>query len=274
MDISAVGHEPRSAPTSDSLRSLYICALVVFLGAAALTLSSSRMMSAVMPMPGGWTMGMAWMRMPGQGWLSAGAMFAAMWVAMMVAMMLPSSLPMLLLYRRVVRFRGEAHPDGLTCLMASAYFLVWTLFGVAAYAAGITIARAAMWSPSVSRLVPVAASGALVVAGVYQLTPWKSACLRHCRDPLELVAHHLHRGWRGAVGLGVHHGLFCTGCCWALMLMQLVMGVMNLGAMVLVAAVIALEKLVARGALIARIVGIASLLAGMLTLARGQFLRF
>ena len=147
MDISAVGHEPRSAPTSDSLRSLYICALVVFLGAAALTLSSSRMMSAVMPMPGGWTMGMAWMRMPGQG-------------------------------------------------------------------------------------------------------------------------------WRGAVGLGVHHGLFCTGCCWALMLMQLVMGVMNLGAMVLVAAVIALEKLVARGELIARIVGIASLLAGMLTLARGQFLRF
>lgn len=274
MGIGAVKDGPGSAPTSDSLRSFYVCALVVFLAAAALTLSSSRMMSGVMPMPGGWAMGMAWMRMPGQGWLGAGTMFAAMWVAMMVAMMLPSSLPMLLLYRRVVRFRAEAHADGLMWLMAGAYFVVWTLFGIAAYAAGLTIATAAMWSPSVSRLVPAVAGGALVVGGVYQLTPWKSACLKHCRDPLELVAHHLHRGWRGAVGLGVHHGLFCTGCCWALMLMQLVMGVMNLGAMVVVAAVIALEKLVARGELIARIVGVASLLAGMLTLARGQFLPF
>ena len=273
MGIGVIG-DGRSATTSNSLRSIHLSALVVFLGAAALTLSSSRMMSGAMPMPGGWTMGMAWMRTPGQGWLSAGAMFAAMWVAMMVAMMLPSSLPTLLLYRRVVAFRGEAHADGLTWVMASAYFLVWTLFGLAAYAAGIAIANAAMSSPSVSRLVPVAAGGALVVAGVYQLTPWKSACLDHCRDPLELVAQHVHRGWRGAVGLGVHHGLFCTGCCWALMVMQLVMGVMNLGAMVVVAAVIALEKLVTRGELIARIVGVASLLAGMLTLARGQFLRF
>jgi predicted metal-binding membrane protein len=274
VGIGGVANGPGSGFTSDSLRTLYLCALVVFLAAAVLTLSSSRMMSGVMPMPGGWTMGMAWMRMPGQGWLGAGAMFAAMWVAMMVAMMLPSSLPMLVLYRGAVRFRGEAHADGLMWLMASAYFAVWTVFGVVAYLAGITLANAAMWSPSISRLVPVAAGGALIVAGAYQLTPWKAACLKHCRDPLELVAHHLHRGWRGAVGLGVHHGLFCTGCCWALMLMQLVMGVMNLGAMVVVAAVIALEKLVARGELIARLVGAASLLAGILTLTRGQFPQF
>jgi predicted metal-binding membrane protein len=105
----------------------------------------------------------------------------------------------------------------------------------------------------------MAAGGALILAGLCQLTPWKSACLKHCRDPLELVAHHLHNGWRGAVSLGMHHGLFCTGCCWALMLIQLVVGVMNLGAMVVVATVIALEKLVARGELIARFVGVASI---------------
>ena len=231
-------------------------------------------MNGAMPMPGGWTMGMAWMRMPGQGWIGAGAMFATMWVAMMVAMMLPSSLPMLLLYRRVVMSRGEGHAGALVWLMASAYFLIWTGFGVVAYGVGVTIANAAMRSSSISRLVPMAAGGALVVAGLYQVTPWKSACLKHCRDPFELVAHHVHRGWRGAVALGVHHGLFCTGCCWALMLMQLVMGVMNLGAMVIVAAVIALEKLVARGELVARVVGVVSMLAGVSILFRERLLGF
>lgn len=221
-----------------------------------------------MPMAGGWTMAMGWTGMPGQTWAGAAAMFASMWLAMMVAMMLPSSLPILLLYRSVVFFRGERHAGALVWLMASGYFLVWTAFGLIAYAAGATLAGAAMRSTRVSELVPVAAGVALIVAGVYQLTPWKSACLQHCRDPIELVAHHLHRGWRGAVALGVHHGLFCTGCCWALMLMQLVVGVMNLGAMAAIAAVIAIEKLVARGAMVGRFVGTASIVAGVVTIAR------
>ena len=274
MGIVAVKSGAGSAPTSGSLRSFYVCTFVIFLATAALTLSSARMMTGVMPMPGGWTMGMAWMRMPGQGWLSAGTMFATMWIAMMVAMMLPSSLPMLLLYRRVITFRGEAHVGALTSLMASAYFTVWAVFGIVAYGIGVTIARAAMSSPAVSRVVPIAAGGALILAGIYQLTPWKSACLKHCRDPLELVAHHLHHGWRGAVSLGLHHGLFCTGCCWALMLMQLVMGVMNLSAMAVIAAVIALEILMTRGERIARIVGVVSIVAGIWTVARGLPLHF
>jgi predicted metal-binding membrane protein len=251
-----------------SIRSIHAGAVVVFAIAVALTLSSSRMMSGAMPMPGGWTMAMAWMRMPGQTWLSAGAMFAGMWLAMMIAMMLPSSLPMLLLYRGVITFRGERHTTVLTALMASAYFVVWTVFGLIAYGIGVSIADGAMLSPAFSALVPVGAGAALVVAGMYQLTPWKSACLKHCRDPLELVASHLHPGWRGAVALGVHHGLFCTGCCWALMVMQLVMGVMNLGAMAAIATVIALEKLVARGQLIARVVGVGAIVAGVFLLAR------
>ena len=251
-----------------NLRSIHTAAVVVFAIAVALTLTSARMSGGAMPMPGGWTMAMAWMRMPGQTRLGAGAMFAGMWLAMMVAMMLPSSLPMLLLYRRVVAFRGERHPTLLTGLMASAYFIVWTLFGVIAYGIGISIADGAMRSAAFSALVPAGAGTALVGSGIYQLTPWKSACLKHCRDPLELVARHLHPGWRGAVALGVHHGLFCTGCCWALMVMQLVMGVMNLGAMAAIATVIALEKLIARGPLIARVVGIAAIAAGVMILVR------
>jgi predicted metal-binding membrane protein len=252
-------------------RRLYLTALIVFLVAGGLTLSSARMMGGNMPMPGGWTMGMAWMRMPGQSWFGAGAMFAGMWLAMMVTMMLPSSLPMLLLYRRVVRHRRAPRTDMLVWLMASAYFVVWTLFGVIAYVAGVGIADAAMRSASVSHAIPAAAGVALVVAGAYQLTTWKSACLKHCRDPLELVASHLHGGWRDAVRIGLHHGLFCAGCCWALMLMQLVLGVMNLWAMVLVASVIALEKLTPRGERLARVVGVLSIGAGTFYVLRSTF---
>lgn len=248
-------------------RRLYLTALIVFLAAGSLTLSSARMTGS-MPMPGGWMMGMAWMRMPDQGWLGAGAMFAGMWLAMMVTMMLPSSLPMLLLYRHVAKHRSEPRADILVWLMAAAYFLVWTIFGIIAYVAGVAIADQAMRSSYVSRAIPAAAGLGLVLAGAYQLTAWKSACLKHCRDPLELVANHLHGGWRGAIGLGLHHGLFCMGCCWALMLMQFVLGVMNLSAMVLVASVIALEKLTPRGERLARAVGVMSIAAGAFYLLR------
>jgi len=219
-------------------------------------------------MPGGWSMEMTWMRMPGQSRLGAATMFVGMWAAMMVAMMLPSSLPLLLLYRRALCFRRETHVNALVWAMAAAYFLVWTLFGVTAYAIGVTIAEAAMRSSTISHVIPITAGGGLIIAGAYQFTPWKSACLNHCRDPFDLIAHHLDSGWTGAVRLGAHHGVFCTGCCWALMLMQLVMGVMSLGAMIAIATVIALEKLLARGEVIVRAVGSVSIAYGLLILFR------
>jgi predicted metal-binding membrane protein len=249
-------------------QAFYAVAAAVFVAAAAVTLSSSRMMNGGMPMPGGWTMGMAWMRMPGQTWASAAAMFTLMWAAMMVTMMLPSSVPMLLLYRRVAAFRAERHVGALTALMAAAYFLVWTLFGGVAYTVGVSIAAAAMASPIVSRLIPIGAAAGLMIAGAYQLSPWKSSCLQHCRDPLEIFSSHLHRGPRGALAIGFHHGLFCTGCCWALMLIQLVVGVMNLAAMVLVAVVIGAEKLAPNGKAVGRVVGIASIAAGAFLIVR------
>jgi predicted metal-binding membrane protein len=250
-------------------RRLYLSALALFLVAAGLTLMSTRMMTGAMPMPGGWTMGMVWMRMPGQSWLAAGGMFGAMWLAMMVAMMLPSSFPMLRLYRRLVIVRGEPRADLLVWVMAAGYFFVWTVFGIVAYAAGAVIAETAMRSVWISRVIPIVAGAMLIAAGIYQLTPWKAACLTHCRSPLGLLSHYgQRRGWRGAMAMGLHHGLFCTGCCWALMMMQLVLGVMNVAAMIAVATIIALEKLAPGGATLARSVGAASIVGGMWLVAR------
>ncbi len=245
---------------------VYAVSAAVFLGAAALAVYSCRAMAGGMAMPGGWTISMAWM--PMGSIVRSGAMFAGMWAAMMVAMMLPSTLPMLLLYRRAARFRGEARVGALSTIMAGGYFGVWTMFGMLAYAAGLGIALGAMKSAGFSRAVPLASAAALIVAGVYQLTPWKMACLKHCRDPLHVVAAHLGRGARGALGLGVHHGIFCAACCWALMVIQLVLGVMSLPLMALIAVVIALEKLLARGVLVARLAGASAIAGGLFLLAR------
>jgi predicted metal-binding membrane protein len=177
-------------------------------------------------------------------------------------------MPILLLYRRAAAFRGEDHLGQAMVALGGGYFFVWTLFGVVAYWIGVIITRAAMHSEAFSRAVPFAGGIALCVAGTYQLTPWKSACLKHCRDPLTLVARHLHGDRFGALRLGIHHGTFCAACCWALMLIQLVLGVMNLTVMVAVAVVIALEKLLPKGEWLARAIGLASIVAGVVIAAR------
>jgi predicted metal-binding membrane protein len=250
------------APFRLSEQTVYAAALLIFIASAVIILYFNQSMSGGMRMPGNWSMSMMWMPMPGQSWLGAALMFAGMWLAMMIAMMLPSTLPMLLLYRRAVAFRGESRLGFPTLALGSGYFLVWSLFGLVAYAGGLAISRAAMTWTSVSRIVPLGAAAGLIVAGVYQVTPWKSACLKHCRDPLAFVAHHLGGGWRGAVRLGLHHGAFCAACCWALMLIQLVLGVMNLVVMTAVAIAIALEKLLPNGETIARIIGAVAILGG------------
>lgn len=257
-------HDQPAAPAGGvSTRIPYLIAILVFVGSAGATLYFNASMSGAMPMPGNWTMSMMWMPM---GSLPVSAIiFTLMWLAMMVAMMLPSTMPMLLLYRRAAEFRGEVHPGRATFSVASGYFLVWTLFGVAAYAIGVVITRQAMHSAGFSRALPCAGGLALSIAGIYQITPWKSACLKHCRDPLALVAAHLSQGRFGALRMGIHHGAVCAACCWALMLIQLVLGVMNLTVMVVVALVIALEKLLPVGVWLARVVGVAAIVAGLVT---------
>ncbi len=244
---------------------VYLWAAGVFGAAAIPTVYFSFSMRGAMPMPGGWNMSMVWM--PMGGWTAAALMFATMWVSMMVAMMLPSTMPVLLLYRRAVLFRGRPNAGWLSATVGAGYFLSWTGFGLAAYAAGIAITRLAMRSDLLSRAVPALSACALITAGAYQLSPWKQSCLRHCRDPLLLVANHSFGGWRGALQLGLHHGAVCVACCWAIMLVQLVAGVMDLRLMAALAVVIAVEKMLPKGELLARVFGALFVAAGVVQIS-------
>jgi predicted metal-binding membrane protein len=255
--------EISTLPFDPAERWARIIASCVFAAAAAYTVVASLRMSGGMLMPGGWKMPMMWMVMPGQTLFSAAAVFLLMWQAMMIAMMLPSSWPMLELYARVARRLEHRRPIFDTLVAAAGYFAVWLAFGVVAFALGMGISSAAMSSIRISRWIPVGAGVALIVSGAWQLTPLKQACLRHCRDPLFFLAHAYRRGAWGAWRVGVHHGAFCAACCWALMAMQMLLGVMSLVVMASVAAVIAAEKLWRRGPQLARLVGLASIAAGI-----------
>jgi predicted metal-binding membrane protein len=235
----------------------------------AATIYGAQQMSGSMPMPGGWNMSMAWMLMPGQTPVQAAVMFLVMWQVMMIAMMLPSAMPMALLYRGLAagrRRRGEtAAPIGV---LLGGYFAAWLAFGVVAYAIGMWLSNAAMRFEVVSQWVPAATGGAIALAGIYQVTPWKRICLSHCRSPLSFFAACWRPGWWGTFRLGAHHGRYCAACCWALMLIQLAIGVMNLAAMAAIAVIIALEKLSPRGDAVARVTGAMAIVAGLVVAIR------
>ena len=245
--------------------SLIGMATLLTIAAWTYTISTANTMSAAMPMPGGWSMSMAWMSMGSQSPLAHAAMFLLMWTAMMIAMMLPSVMPAVLLHRQMIKVRVErgVRNSGSHALMLAGYFLVWVAFGALAYAIGMALASAAMHSIRISVLVPAATGAALAAAGAYQLTQWKQVCLRHCRSPLEFFARHEIRrpfdSWR----FGLHHGAYCAACCWGLMAIQLALGVMSVPLMALVALVILLEKQWRHGEMLARVVGAASLAAGI-----------
>jgi predicted metal-binding membrane protein len=275
MDVSThsvftreIAKQAVAAPPDPAEQWARVFASGVFLLAAAYTIYAARGMSGGMTMPGNWTMPMMWMVMPGQSLAGSALLFLLMWQAMMIAMMLPSSWPTLELYSRVARHTGQRWPMFNTVLAAAGYFLVWGGFGTIAFATGFEISRAAMISPQLSKWVPAAAGVSLVLAGVWQLTPLKQACLKHCRDPLLFLGHAYKPGVWGGFRLGLHHGAFCAACCWALMLMQMVLGVMNLAVMTGVAAIIATEKLWKRGPLLARLVGAVSIAAGAALVVR------
>jgi len=245
-----------------------VAAFCIFLLAAAYTLYAVQGMSGGMKMPGHWIMPMMWMVMPGKTLAGSALIFLLMWQAMMIAMMLPSSWPMLELYSRVARNTGQRWPIVGTSMAAAGYFAIWGVFGAIAFAAGIAVSHAAMSSAEISRWIPAAAGVSLILAGVWQLTQLKQACLSHCREPLLFLGHAYKPGIVGGFRVGLHHGAYCAACCWALMVMQLVLGVMNVAVMAAVAAIIAVEKLWKRGPLLSRVVGAISILGGILIIVR------
>jgi predicted metal-binding membrane protein len=179
------------------------------------------------------------------------ALLWAMWAVMMTGMMLPSAGPM-------IRLVGEARP---AYLVALGYLFVWAIFSVGATALQWGLARLLVITPMMQVSSPTAAAVFLVVAGIYQWTPWKRACLTACQSPLAFLMRRWRSGAWGAFRMGVEHGAYCVGCCWALMLLLFAGGVMNLAVIAALTALVAFEKLAPVGVQSARISG--ALLIGL-----------
>lgn len=220
-----------------------------------------------MPMPGGWTMSMTWMRMPGQTWSGAAAAFVGMWSVMMVAMMLPSLAPMLLRYRQVIVRTGETHVGRLTLLVGAGYFFVWTMVGAAAFPLGVALAAVTMQVPALARVVPLAIGAVIVIAGVLQFTAWKAQRLACCRESHgcdAMAAVGVVWAWRYGLRLGRN----CCYCCAGLTAMLLVIGVMDLRAMAVVTVAITMERLASEGERVARGIGAVLVVVGAYMVAR------
>jgi len=194
-------------------------------------------------------------RAPGLEWTMA----AAMWIAMMVAMMLPSAAPAILLYARVHRHSRDDEAALPIAAFLAGYLACW--FGFALLAATLQLAVASPMSMAVEGRM--AASIMLVAAGAYQLSPLKDACLGRCRSPAEFIARHYRPGDWGAMRLGLLHGAYCVGCCWLLMALLFVGGVMNLLWIAGLTLLVAAEKLLPGGKWIARIAGLAMIAWGL-----------
>lgn len=196
------------------------------------------------------------------------ALTFVMWTVMMTGMMLPSAAPAILLYGAMVRknlARGTALPALLT--FASAYLLVWTGFSAAATALQVLLEQASLMTPTMSLASGKLGALALLAAGLYQFTPLKHACLSKCRHPLQFFITRWRAGPGGALRMGLEHGAYCLGCCWVLMLLLFVAGVMNLAWVALIAAFIFAEKLLRAGRLVAYTAGTLLVLTGVWVLA-------
>jgi predicted metal-binding membrane protein len=191
-----------------------------------------------------------------------------MWSVMMIAMMVPTAAPMTLLYAAVVRKAAAQHnPLAPTFTFVSGYIAMWTMFSLAATVAQHALDQATLLSPMMVSTSAGFGAALLIAAGVYQLTPLKNACLRNCRAP----AHFLSRYWRtgnlGAFRMGLRLGAYCVGCCWILMGLLFVGGVMNLMWIAAIAIFVLLEKTIPFGEVSGRIAGVAMILVGALSLA-------
>lgn len=191
------------------------------------------------------------------------AMTFAMWVVMMVAMMLPSALPFMLGYGRLAAARTASMSASAGMVsFVSGYILSWALFSVGATALQALLHRGGLLSPSMAITHTGLSAAVLLVAGLYQFTPMKRACARFCRTPVGFFIAHWRDGPLGALRMGARHGLHCVGCCWLLMAIMFVVGVMNITWMMILAAVMLIEKLPHFGGRLERVVGAAAIAAG------------
>jgi predicted metal-binding membrane protein len=183
----------------------------------------------------------------------------AMWAVMMTAMMLPSAAPLVLLYAGALRTGGDPEVGRKTYALAAGYVLVWALYSVAATALQRGLSIALVLTPMMEPASAEAAAVLLALAGAFQLSPLKRACLRVCRSPLSFLLEHWRADTLGALRLGALHGVYCLGCCWALMLLLFAGGVMSLAVIVALTLWVLAEKLAPLGEQTTRVTGVALL---------------
>jgi predicted metal-binding membrane protein len=194
----------------------------------------------------------------GLGW------YAGIWVTMMAAMMLPSIAPMVLLFARVSRENARrGHASVPTWVFVSSYLAVWTLYGLIAYGLFRSVRTLGLGFLAWNQSGPYVVGAAVIAAGAYELTPLKSVCLRHCRNPIHFVLGGWREGWLGAFRMGSQHGAYCVGCCWGLMVVLFALGVMSLFWMALVAAVIFAQKILPGGERATRALAVALVALGI-----------
>jgi predicted metal-binding membrane protein len=192
------------------------------------------------------------------------AWYVGVWVTMMAAMMLPSVAPMTLIFARISRERARRGQTYVpTWIFLAGYLAAWTAYGLLAYSVFRLVTAAGTEWLAWDRAGPYVAGGAVAAAGVYQLTPLKEICLRHCRGPLHFILHGWRTGRIGALRMGVEHGLYCIGCCWGLMVILFAVGVMSLFWMAAIAVVIFAEKALPYGIRLAKVFALAFVAFGI-----------
>lgn len=220
----------------------------------------------------GGAMSLTWMPMCGQSWTGAAAAFLGMWTVMMTAMMLPSLIPMLWRYRQSVGGAGASPSALLTIPVGAGYFLIWTLLGVAIYLSGAAIMAATMRYPALAGVTPIAIGLVVLTAGVLQFTKWKAHHLACCRDGRcrgsRDCGHASPPTALTALRQGLRLGLHCTQCCAGLTAALIVIGLMDVPAMIAVTAGITLERLAPAGERVARIIGVIVIAAGLFVTLR------
>ena len=186
----------------------------------------------------------------------------------MTGMMLPSASPVLLLYGFIARRSAQKSAARQIYAIASGYLMVWTVFSLGATALQRVLAALLLVSPMMEITNPAFGAMLLLIAGVYQLTPMKHTCLRTCQSPLGFLMSRQRNGLSGAFGIGLEHGAYCVGCCWALMLLLFAGGVMNLAVIAALTAFVAFEKLAPLGVHSARVSGVLLIFAGFWMIVR------
>jgi len=197
-------------------------------------------------------------------------MMFLMWSIMMVGMMLPSIVPTVLVYSAVARnTRKQGRIAAPTMVFVLGYIVLWILFSVAATGAQWGLSELALLSPSMMSNSSWLTASLLIAAGLYQWLPIKNQCLSHCQSPIQFISTHWAAGTTGALKMGIQHGVFCLGCCWVLMLLLFVGGVMNLIWITMLAIFILLEKVLPFGAATGRWLGVILILGGVLAAVVG-----